>query len=71
MDASADIDEVDVSFKAGATLPGGEQELRLIFHADGKPIVWDKVLTATVCVHNQGRLSSRHCWLYDPWSWQH
>ena len=61
MDASADIDKVDVAFSAGATLPGGEQELRLIFLADGKPIVWDKVLTVTVCVHNQGRLSSRHC----------
>jgi hypothetical protein len=55
VDASADSDKVDVTFTAGAMLPGGEQELRLIFHTDGEPIVWDEVLSATVCVHVHGR----------------
>ena len=53
MDASADVDNVDVSFKAGAMLPGGEQELRLIFSTDCQAIVLDEVIAATIFAHGQ------------------
>lgn len=55
VDASADVDKVVVALSAGATLPGGEQELRLIFHIDGRPIVWNEVLAETILMYSHGQ----------------